>query len=322
MIDIQEEVLASAGMSTSEKETLSNIIDAILVGDAASTDEVTVATKVIESLIPTNNPNRSVILEKLESIKSHPGNLSENKILGSTILELIKNDSSIEDKYKLLIRSQLQVIINGGQQNVPETEVVSDSGTSSGILGFFAGTVKVFGFIVAIILVIILIGFIFYRVAKKNEDIGFQDFLIDSIFHNKGNNHPIENTEKKGESIKSTESQNISADPLSVPSSAVTSPVPQMDPMKNFDTTPIQLPEPPTPEIAEVKLPETVNTGSATDSGSIPDWLKPVENVSSSQETQDISDTSGEIKESMDTQESKADSLNTVEESPIPDWLK
>lgn len=322
LIDIQEEVLASAGMSASEKETLSNIIDAILVGDAASTDEVTVATKVIESLIPTNNPNRATILEKLEAIKSHPGNLSENKILGSAILELIKNDSSIEDKYKLLIRSQLQVIINGGQQNVPETEVVSDSGTSSGILGFFAGTVKVFGFIVAIILVIILIGFIFYRVAKKNEDIGFQDFLIDSIFHNKGNNHPIENTEKKGENIKSTESQHISADPLSVPSSAIASPVPQMDPMKNFDTTQIQLPEPPTPEIAEVKLPETVNTESVTDSGSIPDWLKPVENASSSQETQDVSDTSGEIKESINTQESKADSLDTFEESPIPDWLK
>lgn len=68
---------------------------------------------MIESLIPSENANKATIIEKLESIKSHPGNLTENKALGTAILELIKNDTSIDDKYKLIIRSQLQIIVNG-----------------------------------------------------------------------------------------------------------------------------------------------------------------------------------------------------------------
>lgn len=28
-------------------------------------------------------------------------------------------------------------------------------------------------------------GYAFYRISKKNNDIGFQDYLIDSVFHSK-----------------------------------------------------------------------------------------------------------------------------------------
>ncbi len=186
LIDIQDSVNNSSNLTPSAKEEISKLIDTILVGDAQSTDEVTVAIKVIESLIPVTSTNHATIIEKIEAIKSHPDNLTLNKELGKSILEMVQKDSTIDEKYKLMIRSQLSIIVNGGQASVPASEIPEEvSSTSGGILGFIIGTVKVFGIIILIIIIIILIGFVVYRVSKKKNDIGFQDFLIDSIFHSK-----------------------------------------------------------------------------------------------------------------------------------------
>lgn len=124
LIDMQEEIVLSSGITDVQKKELSSIIDNILVGNANATDEVTIATQVIESLIPMNNPNRAKIIEKLESIKSHPSSLQDNKVLGKEILGLIEFDTSIEDKYKPIIKAQLQTILSGGQASVP-TPVIS-----------------------------------------------------------------------------------------------------------------------------------------------------------------------------------------------------
>lgn len=43
---------------------------------------------------------------------------------------------------------------------------------------------KIFFYIIGIILLIGIIAFIFYRITRKGDSIGFQDFLIDSVFHN------------------------------------------------------------------------------------------------------------------------------------------
>jgi hypothetical protein len=51
------------------------------VGDAQATNEISVASKVIEGLIKADNPDRDYIIERLEQIKAHPANLAENKLL-------------------------------------------------------------------------------------------------------------------------------------------------------------------------------------------------------------------------------------------------
>ncbi len=62
---------------------------------------------------------------------------------------------------------------------------------------------KVFFLILGIILLVILLGYIFYRVTRKGTDIGFQDFLIDSVFHSKRPD------KEPSTSIKTSDSGNI-----------------------------------------------------------------------------------------------------------------
>lgn len=184
LIDIQETVDTTA-LSEDKKITMSAIIDALLVGDAVSVDEVTLASKLIQDLIPIDSPNRVTILEKLSAISSHPSDIETNKKLGTEILELVKNDASIEDKYKLHIRNQLLIIINGGQASIPSGEVESTESSGSGLLGFFSWVAMVFFWIIGWIILVLLMGYVFYLLSRKNDDIGFQDFLIDSVFHSK-----------------------------------------------------------------------------------------------------------------------------------------
>jgi hypothetical protein len=80
LIDIQETIHKTT-ITEEKKRQMSVIVDNLLVGDAASIDEVTIATKLIQDLIPESSPKRTDILEKLSKISSHPANLTENRVL-------------------------------------------------------------------------------------------------------------------------------------------------------------------------------------------------------------------------------------------------
>jgi PKD repeat protein len=282
LINIQESI-DSTNESDSIKQKITAIIDELLVGDAKANDEVTIAATLIKSLIPASSENKKVIEEKLDMILAHPGKLEENRSLWKEILTLIEWDTTIDAKYKNHIKSQLQVIIYGWQESVPEKTVSSEESWSAGILGFIGWIVKIFWIIIAIIIFVILGWYILYRITRKNEDIGFQDFLIDSVFHAKRNDEakgsndiwglpqiiqktepqevikkevidPLaqykETLEKTQESIQSEEkiaSQTI--DPLSEQSEVITT-------------------------ITEWSLAPLENSQEHHDETSIPDWLK------------------------------------------------
>ncbi len=274
LIDIQEGLTRSSGINESDKVELSTLIDTILVGDSAAIDEITVATRVIESLIPLSNTNRATIIEKLETIKSNPTKLSENKKIGSEILTLIKEDATIEDKYKLIIKNQLQVIINGGQSSIPDWKGTEYSETSSGFLGFIKWAVIVFWCIIGIICIIILIWFIIYRVSRKRDDMWFQDFLIDSIFHAK-NNQP------KPTVSSSAYTWDLSSNPLAspiIPTSEIrTDPLDTLQNMAQVQNDPMALftqnnglnTIPATSEISN-----TTEKSPIDENAIIPDWLR------------------------------------------------
>ncbi len=78
--------------------------------------------------------------------------MEENKKLGKEILERVKNDVTIEDKYKIHIKNQLLIIIHGGQTSVPSEEIqeasVSGVGFWGVIWGFMSGVVWIFLYII------------------------------------------------------------------------------------------------------------------------------------------------------------------------------
>lgn len=78
---LQNTVNESTTLSDTSKKELSDLLDLILVGDAQATNEISVASRVIDGLIKSDDPNRDTIMERLEKIKAHPGNLTENKTL-------------------------------------------------------------------------------------------------------------------------------------------------------------------------------------------------------------------------------------------------
>lgn len=69
---------------------------------------------------------------------------------------------------------------------------------------------KIFFLIIGIILFVILIGYIAYRVSKKDDTIGFQDFLIDSVFHAKKGTDNFTNEVRNPAATVSVESEKLS----------------------------------------------------------------------------------------------------------------
>lgn len=304
LLDIQKYINESSTIWESLKLELSSLIDTILVGDAQATNEITVASQVIDWLVKVTNPDRAYIIERLEKIKAHPGDLSANKILGKEILEKIQSDSSMSNEDKLIIRSQMLVIVNGGQESVTQEDtdqIASSSSFGSGILGFIGGVVKIFIIILSVIAILFFIGYIFYRITRKWSDIGFQDFLIDSIAHQKkgGNSTPPKKDIPTVVVAPATERQIIVNLDNQAPSQKVVDPlgsISEETPIIKKEETPVivtPIVESPKAEefsaskistetvvekkeetiIPQVKFTESSSTN--TETHNIPDWLKP-----------------------------------------------
>ncbi len=338
LIDIQEGI-DSGSMDSTVKSKLSKIVDELLIGDAQVTDEVGVAAILIRDLIPKESPNHDVLLEKLTEIESHPTLLDINKKLGKEMLVIIETDTTIPDKYKGHIKNQLLVIINGGSASIPENtwsgNVVEDNSTNGGIFGFISGFVKVFFIIIGVILLIGVAAFILYRINRKGDTIGFQDFLIDAVFHSGKTSSTIDTT---------------------VTDAIVNGPPPiKEDPLNNYTPTVIQKNEtivspiqqnenivspekhnwdPKITESITQSLGNTQETPATILSENIPDWLKVNTNVVPTPTNDHLPQIENiPAEESISEPTKVIDIKNSEEKIPpvitsnevenhIPDWIK
>jgi hypothetical protein len=262
-------------MDTTVKTKMSKIVDDLLIGDAVATDEVAVAVHLIRDLIPAESLNRDTLIAKLAEIESHPSLLDSNKALGKEMLTLIQTDATIPDKYKIHIKNQLSIIINGGSASVSAESTgakieAPSTDTGNGILSFVGGFVKVFFIIIAIILVITLIGFIFYRMSRKDENIGFQDFLIDSVFHSR---------ERPDAVVSTPVSSSVIVPPVPVvtpiidPLTSYTPPAPVAPVSPIYESAPASVdPLTSSPVTTPDPLAQVTETAPAVEH--IPDWLK------------------------------------------------
>lgn len=207
-----ESYVDGSDLDQKQKDLFVSILEKIANGWEEVVDQITLAAGVIKSLIPKSNTHYNEIVGtkekpwKIDEILSHPTNVTLNKELGKTILDWIKDDTNIPDKDKMIIRSQLQVIIYWSQANIPEKELKQDpaySGTttSSWVLWFISWFVKVFIIILILIFGWFIVLFVIFKVWNKNENLSFQDYIIDKFSPWKGKTADIPNQFKKQEPI-------------------------------------------------------------------------------------------------------------------------
>lgn len=185
-----ENALSEMKIDATVRDEAYSLLEGFLVTDSETKDEIGLAVKVLKSLIPESNPHYKEIVGNdgksglIGEILSHPTNTALNRELGMKILDYVKDDKNIENKDKLIIKSQLEVIIYGGQANVPANAEAqtSDASSSGGIVSFLLGVGKAVG----ILLLILIAGFLglfgFFKVSNRNPSLGFQDFLIEKLF--------------------------------------------------------------------------------------------------------------------------------------------
>lgn len=351
LIDIQTYVQDSANITQAEKENLIRIIDEIFSQDIDITNQTEMAIKLIKSLIPEKSENYQILMEKISEIESHPSNHERNRVLGKEILEIIIADGSIEEKYIIIIKNNLQIIINSALPT--ETEIEKPKNNSSEkwwVMSLLSGLGKTILFIIWIIFLIGIIAFVIYLLKRKDSNVGFQDYMIDKFAHGEEKKETINNevkTEIKKEDPKPIE------DPLknfTPPVDPITSIIQNSNEIKKEETSKIEdnsvMPDWLKPQNNENKTENPIekdfseseeknNQGStniADNNGWLPDWLKPVDsnsekNFSQTEETpksnpENISETKEGININLNLSENQTSTENNNTTSDLPDWLK
>lgn len=182
IIDFEAYIENSSALDTKTKESFYSLLESLLLSDTQVKDDVGLATKVLKSLIPKTNSSYTQIIKNIDDIISHPTNTPLNKELGTFILNAIKDDATIEVKDKNTIKSQLQTIIYGGQNNIPSTAPVPEvAGSTGGVIDWVISFGKILGFVFLGILGLLILTFLLFKILNKDTNIGFQDFIIDKL---------------------------------------------------------------------------------------------------------------------------------------------
>ena len=243
----------------------------------------------------------------MDEILSHPNDLVKNKTLGQDILKLVESDGDIPAEDKMLIKSQLQEIIYAG---APKSTVAPAQETTSpsGVLDFIIGIAKILGYIVVGLFGLLFLVFIYYKLSNKNENLSFQDFIIEKFFGGEGSGGEHETRSP----ITPTPQPTLSTEPRT--------PVEKKDVFASLPTeTPVsetrsEEPASLTEETAPVATPEVtepaVEAPVDVQASDVPDWLKNSSFVAPASEP------------TSDTPVVEASVEPTTPAEDIPDWLK
>lgn len=305
IIDWESYIEQNLGAQKELKTKLYSLLESLLVSQENNKSKVQIAAQVLKNLAKSSKSYDS-ISKKMDEILSHPNDIAKNKVLGQDILKIVESDPDIPAADKLIMKSQLQEIIYAGvpQDKIPVTSTTTDS-SGSPVMDFIIGFAKVLGYIFLGVIGLFIVAFIYYKISNKNENLSFQDFIIEKFFggdYNGANSHesrasaalpvaPVVATEKAPEAEKVEQK-----DPLA--SVAEAAPV-------AISTEAPQAPES-VPQAEATPAPEMNQEAS-----DVPDWLK------NSTYTPPVS------------QESESENAPVVEatlepapQSDIPDWLK
>ena len=282
LVDLQLLVESRNNIKQDTRDSFSKIIDELLIGDADTTNAITVATTLIKNLLPPNSANYNAMVEKIDAIASHPTDRAANKTIGEELLALIQQEpsSNLSDEYKSMIRQQLQFILDQGK--ISDTTPPADTQkSSSGILGTLSTVLWIFLGIIGVVVLVVFGLFIFYKIKSTDENLGFQDFIIDQF---------------SGKKSEDTTPIAIVTPAPAVETILEEAKAEEIDPLKSY--TPPSDVAMDDPLGASETAAENISENTE---GNVPDWLKPAENT--------------EIPENNTT-------TGNIETGGLPDWLK
>lgn len=243
MIDILEGLLVSGQDDKSQKNIAFNALKWLL-------------PDILTCTIPSwsGSDCKGYIVSQLEAIRDG-NNLEQNKKMGTDILNVLKDAVGMTDSEKLDFKAVLKTFIYGGVDNIPQDEKkevtsATSSQTSSGgivntILWFLWYIFLGLAILIGIFVIAALFFWVYFKLANKDEDMWFQDFIIKKTWGH------WKESEKSNETTKDTSIIDVLAETKSVE-----------------DKIPEHQEE---QKQAEEKLVANESTPATND---IPDWLK------------------------------------------------
>jgi PKD repeat protein len=129
------------------------------------------------------------IIERLNVIKVNT-DIDQNKVLWKEILQAVEIYEEMKINEKNNYKAILSSLIYGGVENIPEPikdaekKILNDTSTGedgekSSFLAVLGTIAWIFGIIIGIFLGIFLIFFLWFKIVNKNDNLGFQDFIIE-----------------------------------------------------------------------------------------------------------------------------------------------
>ncbi|MDA7494796.1 PKD domain-containing protein, partial [Candidatus Gracilibacteria bacterium] len=299
--------------------------------------------------------------------------IDENKMFGKEILQVIAAypDMKVSDKqnYKAILSS----FIYGGVDNIPavekeqvnqeiEEEILKEGGTTNAVIGAFKYIVWIISVIIGIFAGIFLIFFIIYKVSNKDNNVGFQDFIIEKTSGHKKNivvqkddtddilkdldtdlgEEKIKELTNKKEKIPMEKKEvedplgSMSEPNLAKKVETNKEEVPAWLKGNNAESIPVSKEKSEIKQKEEVKTQNNKNNSQSggskkSDSGDVPDWLKgsfteeDTNKKSSASDKKDFSKQNSDKNAASEKKEVKTQEVkaeDTTKKSDIPDWLK
>jgi len=176
------------------------LLEALLLEGEDDKSEKNLMFVALKNLTPTNidcelstdltdGKCYNAIIERLDVIKIN-NDIDENKVLAKEILEVIAVYPDMTNSDKQNFKAILSSFIYGGVDNMPADvkdpiikEPTEPGNNNSDETSAFVDVIKtilfIFVIIVGIFIGIFIIFFLFYKITNKDDNVGFQDFIIE-----------------------------------------------------------------------------------------------------------------------------------------------
>jgi len=179
-------------------EEIVNILESLLIEWEEDRSEKNITFNALKNLIPTNiecksssdtssdteeNTCYAGLIEKLETIKSN-NDVDENRLIAKDILIVIGENTSMTAKQKTDFKAILTTLVYGGVENIPEQEkdeVIEETWEDepNNVLGLLKWIFLVIFYIILWFMWIIFAYWIYYKLTNKDDNVWFQDFIIE-----------------------------------------------------------------------------------------------------------------------------------------------